>query len=653
MNDEANGQARKAGATAPELRERVAARAAEPAAWALALALLGWLVLHLAPATMSPDSNGYVVQARLIATEGRTHFSPESPAQYVGIHWLETEDGIFRSRYPAGLPLLMAGAWQLGGVRAALLVNPLLAAATVLLVFYLARRLTGGGAALLAAAVYATNATVQQHALDADAHIATAFFLTGGVLALLRFGDLAAARTETAAGRGTEIGLGVLAGFLLGAIPTVRYPEALAGVAVAAWLLLRVRPVTRIWPAVLGAALPIGALAVHNAAAYGAFWRTGYALTNEQTGFAWSYFAANWRSYLTALGGNGLGVFFAFGAVGLAGLAAEARTRATGLLFTGIAVPLLLLYMAYYFGTGESNLRFLVPLYPLLAVAGAWLVARLMDAVGGAGPAVGVAAAVLQLLPAGAAARATTERMQTTLRAAAKARTTLERHAPPGSVAIVDRQLAESLDATGQWRIVEESLVGGMALRGGLPGGPGPAGRRGLPGPGGGAFGPPGGGRPGGFAGPGGSGPRFGPGGGRPDEADGERPSPQQANKNKAQRARYDGLPPRERQRRAWEDVRTWAGGKPVFWYARALEQLDEVLPDGVTYETIEAIEAPTMMGPGGGRGGPGGPGGIGPGRPGLPRGPGMGGGPGGAGAVPGPEGERTLRLVRLIWPAS
>ena len=70
------------------------------AAALLALALFTWLLAHFAPATMSPDANGYVVQARLLATEGRTSLAVDSPAQFVGMHWLETAPGVFHSRYP-------------------------------------------------------------------------------------------------------------------------------------------------------------------------------------------------------------------------------------------------------------------------------------------------------------------------------------------------------------------------------------------------------------------------------------------------------------------------------------------------------------------------------------------------------------------------
>ena len=53
----------------------------------LALAHPVWVGAHLAPAIMSPDSNGYVVQARLIAEAGGL-------AEYAG------------ARLRAGLPLV-------------------------------------------------------------------------------------------------------------------------------------------------------------------------------------------------------------------------------------------------------------------------------------------------------------------------------------------------------------------------------------------------------------------------------------------------------------------------------------------------------------------------------------------------------------------
>lgn len=135
--------------------------------------------------------------------------------------------------------------------------------------------------------------------------------------------------------------------------------------------------------------------------------------------------------------------------------------------------------------------------------------------------------------------------MQTTLRAAATARTTLEKQVPAGSVVVVERQLGESLDATGQWRLADESLIAGLGLRGGQ----------------------------------------------RPANFDPDQPNPQQMDKNRAQRARYDGLAPRERQARVWADLRGWAGGRPIYWYARSLDAMENALPEDADYESVRGAE--------------------------------------------------------------
>lgn len=613
----------------------------------LALVLLHflWLYAHFAPASMSPDANGYLVQARLIAEEGRTAFEAKSPAQFVGTHWLETQSGVFHSRYPAGVAALFALAWKLGGLDAALLVNVVLASATLLAVYGLARRFVDGWLALLAAAVVAVAAVANQHALSADAHTAAAFFLVAGTWALLRFGDR------------PTIGRGLLAGVMLGLVPTMRYPEALAGVAIAAWLVWAVRPWKLLWPALAGAALPIGAQLIHNAAAYGAFWRTGYALTHEQTGFGWDYFSEHALSYLQGLlGTQGLGFFFAFGVAGLIALSVERGRRAEGLLFTGVVVPLVLLYMAYYFGGGAS-MRFLIPTFSFLAIAGVWLLSRLSLA-GPSRIALVSALAGLQLLLGLTTSAETLARMKLSLNAAARARAMAERQLPAGSVLIAEHQLAESLDATGEWRLVEENLVGlpGARLPPRFGGGMGPGGM----GPGGIAMGP-------GGMGPGGA---MGGGGLRSPEG-GDTPSPQQPGKNRLQQERYRGLDLAERRAKVWADIVQWAGDRPIYWYARSVEMVENALPPGADYESVAEIDAPMMMGPGGGgRGGPmmGGPGrgaggmgppmmapgggdfGPGPQRGGRGLGARGGRGPFGQADRPGEGPPAKLRLVRITF---
>jgi hypothetical protein len=525
------------------------ARVWTAAACGLCLVHLGWLLAHFEPATMSPDANGYVVQARLIATHGRTSFATESPAQFVGMHWLETREGVFHSRYPAGLPMLMAAAWKIGGLTAALLINPLLASATVLLTFFLARSLAGSASALIAAAVVAAIPVTNHHALDADAHISAAFSLLAGVLALRRF--------ATADAR--SIAWGLAAGALLGVVPTIRYPEVIAALAAVAWLVWRTRPVWRVWPVLAGAAMPIAALAAHNAAAYGRWWRTGYALTNEQTGFGLGYLSDHAVQYLLSLSAQGPVLFFAFGVAGLAALVADRRWRSDGILFAGVVVPLVLLYMAYYYGAPSTassgivaigNMRFLIPTFPFFAVAGAWLLHRLSKDLAVTGRVTVGAVVALQLLMTVPTSEQLLDRNETVRSAAARARALAEQKIPPGSVLVLDYPMNETLDAVGRWRIVDDSLVAGPR-------------------------------------------PRVGPA--TIADGGGTHPAPEQIGKNRAQEARYAGLDVRERRERVWTDLAAWGGGRPVYWLGRSLDVLEAALPDGTDHASLVEIDAPPV----------------------------------------------------------
>jgi hypothetical protein len=276
-----------------------------------------------------------------------------------------------------------------------------------------------------------------------------------------------------------------------------------------------------------------------------------------------------------------------------------------------------------------GNMRFLIPTFPFFAVGGAWLLSRLAHDLGPAGRvAVGVVAG-LQVLMTVSSSQQTLARTKTSLTAAARARATAEKQVPAGSILIVDRSLAESIDAGSAWRLVEESFVGGM----------------------------------GGRMGPGGPGPGMG-GGGRGIAGDPTRPSPQQIGKNRAQQERYAGLSASERRARVWADVTTWAAGRPIYWFSRSVDAVETALPAGADYETVAEIDVPAMgFGPGGG--GPMGPGGFGGGarggRGGMGGGgfdPMQGGGPRGAGfgrmgggmgqSEQGANAGSKLRLVKI-----
>jgi hypothetical protein len=141
------------------------------------LAYTAFLSHYYAPAISHPDANGYWAQGTLIAETGRATFRPESPLQYIGMHWLLTDSGLYVCRYPPGLPLAVALVSRLFGPEASVLLNPILALATLLGVFFLTRSLVGPGWGVLAALTLALNPVFNVHALNSISHMAVGALL--------------------------------------------------------------------------------------------------------------------------------------------------------------------------------------------------------------------------------------------------------------------------------------------------------------------------------------------------------------------------------------------------------------------------------------------------------------------------------------------
>jgi len=96
----------------PETKQRLSKAAPWVCLAVLLCTYLGWLLKNHEPALTHPDANGYWAQASLLATTGRTWFVPEADPQYVGMHWLVTDSGRYYSRYPPGLPVLIAAVYN-------------------------------------------------------------------------------------------------------------------------------------------------------------------------------------------------------------------------------------------------------------------------------------------------------------------------------------------------------------------------------------------------------------------------------------------------------------------------------------------------------------------------------------------------------------
>ena len=436
---------------------------------ALIMLLAGHLLFLMAyfePAISTPDANGYFAQARLIAEHARTWFEPESPLQYIGVHWLRTEDGRYFSRYPPGLPLVLAVVFKLGGPKAALLVNPILTSLTLLGLFMLCRLWIGEGWGLVAVAGMAVNPVTNAFALTGNSHAATSFFLVWGLYLLALWS------------RKQSVPLAFLAGLWLGMIPTIRYAEVLFGPALGLFMLLYVDSGRKAWQqlaaAFLGALLPVSCLMIHNWAAFGAFWKTGYALTNEQTGFSWKYFSRNAVTYLRNILGEGAGLFAGVGLVGMVAVCTQRETRREGILLVGLVLPLVLVYMAYYWAPvhpGSATMRFLLPVFYIFAIDGVWCL-RIMAQVlpRGASPAAAALVAVTACwgLPQSVQALSRLEQMKAALVTITHAVT---EQVEPGSIVIAHSRIQQHLDYLGRWRLVDERLLLGGMQRPGFPGG--------------------------------------------------------------------------------------------------------------------------------------------------------------------------------------
>jgi hypothetical protein len=487
-----------------------------------------FLMSRYAPAISTPDANGYWAQGSLLFGEGRTWFKTECDMQYVNMHWLVTPEGKYFSRYPPGLAVVVGLVWRVFGHEAGVLVNPVLATLSLLGLFFLTRRMLGPWWALAAAAALAVNPIFNQHAIWCFAHVAVTAPLVWGLFFLLRWSD------------GGKLRDAFVAGLILGCIPTIRYPEAIFALGIGTFLLVHLRARPKIWlhwlVAAAGALVPVVPLLVHNHMAFGAFYRTAYALTNEQTGFSWDYFRQHFLNYVRGLHAEGAGPYFLAGLVGMTAMCCLREWRRVGVLLALLTVPPALVYMAYYWGGrggrggGVGGMRFLVPTFAVYVLAGTWLLARATEKA----PArlrYSAVAAVL-LLQALWGAFHTGEgaaRLRHQKRVLAVATDALEKHAKPGDVVLSGRQMLQHLDYVRKWKLADLGNLG--------------------PGRGGRFFGR---------------------------DRDPDAPSPRQAEKDRLRAEKYEGLSAREREILMAGDLWTWAGGRKIY-FVGAAEELKEL----------------------------------------------------------------------------
>ena len=466
--------------------------------------------------------------------------------------------GRFISRYPPGLPTMLAGAWKLGGREAVAYVDPALRTLTLLFLFLFCMQWSSPLLALLATAAFAAHPLANQHAIYGYAHNATMFLLVAGLYFL------------SAWARNPLWWKAVLAGGLLGILPSVRPAEGAAALGIGVFVVWQLIERPQYWKqlglCVLAAMVPAGLFAWHNWVLLGHPLRTAYVLTGEQQSITWANVERLWSTYLdVALGWEGMGLFFALGLAGAFAMlfARESRAIATCLLL--VLGGITLAYMGYYWTIGgRADIRFLLPTVPLYFVGATWLLHR-AQAPRHAGV---VAACLLCGVIVVRGLYESPQRLEGQQLSAQGSKTAidwLDALVPDGSIIIGDRRAHEQLHYTGKWRLADASVLNG---RGGF-----------------GMFGR-----------------------GRTRRGTARRgdssttnattnPSPMQRGKARGLRSKYDKLERGVREQIAMEDLIEWGAKdkREVYWLGtrREVERFEDTVAGAILFEKVDEFKTP------------------------------------------------------------
>ena len=433
--------------------------------WALGALVVAHLALHAVffqPAASSPDANGYLLQTRLLAEGGKTWIEPHSSLQLLSEIWLDTGSGRHYCHYPPGLPLLLVPAYLLGGATGALLLHMVLGSLTLVGLYLLCRRWTSTPWALFAVALLAANPTLNIASMTADSHMPATCFLVWGCYAL--------ARWESS----RNPGIAVVAGLLLGFIPTIRYLEGLLLIGGGLFVLVHLAR-SRSWSLSAagflgGAALPLVWIIVRNTLVYGELGVTGYTFVADYQAFGWENFRVNAPALLSNLQRGGLGPLFWVGTVGVVAMCIHPDTRKRGLLLLASIVPLTAAYTLCFFPQlrlddygvqtpGQSPFRYVLPTFPMYILASAWVLSHLHGRkpgiAWGVAAVLGIATAVVAV-PRSIRDLATLEQDNQVL---ADMHRVLDEDVPRGATVIVHRRYGKHLAFAGPWLLADESLL--------------------------------------------------------------------------------------------------------------------------------------------------------------------------------------------------
>ncbi|MBW8874889.1 MAG: glycosyltransferase family 39 protein [Acidobacteria bacterium] len=325
------------------------------------------------PAHPGDDQNAYLVSGKLLATHFPPGLAVNDPYVFVGKMWVAAPDGRYYSKYPLGMPALVALALKVfgpaQGTRMAYWISPAAMALALAGLFLLVRQVAGSFAGLLGVIALAASPAVLLLTNSPNSHAATLCAATWGMLALLSWW------------RRPTFPRAVLAGLLLGAAATFRYTEGLLLLPLALAALFNLDRRSRrslAQTAVLLAswlALPALQIVYNHRVLHSL---TAYDATRESTAFGWAHFARNGWTTVRQLSMMGLWALLPVAVLGL--IALFARSWRLAAVMLAWLLPGTLLYTAYYYGAiendGDGYIRFFLSVFPPLVLGAVWYLTR-------------------------------------------------------------------------------------------------------------------------------------------------------------------------------------------------------------------------------------------------------------------------------------
>jgi hypothetical protein len=433
------------------------------------------------PAHDGVDQNGYLVGGKQYAHSLSTGLKLDHPLGFVGNMWVyNPTTETYYPKYPIGLPMIYATSLKLFGDAPDSLgrhlchaVSPLMATLGLLATFALGRAIAGTYAGLLSMLMMLGCQYTLPFSINPNSHATSFAVVTWGMFFLFRFAQTASPWR------------GAIAGLLLGFAVLVRYTEGLLLLPMLVVAFGTMRWTN--WRAYLIAAIPFAAWALpvfyqvaFNWFALGTL--TSYGPTNESTGFSWQVLVGDWDRTIRTINDNGL---YFVAPIGLLGLLAMLflQTRSALLLVTWV-LPSLLLYGAYYWAPNVSSSygRFFYTQFPAIVVAAAWAMCtfvRETTSTSTTGSRLAIAwrrgactvaiAAVVAFAIAVPALRTSLapDAMFMPVNVGAQSRNAanlaamtrdLVAVAPPGSVVVSERTLAQHFQFAGDWRMFDHEM---------------------------------------------------------------------------------------------------------------------------------------------------------------------------------------------------